>query len=206
MLIKYNSEEQFTVKRGYINRTRIYLYPAVVLMKSYMPHIKNLKESLLCCSFKEDRIAVYYDRKNTVAIHELIRVLKSNNEYINDYMHNEDVYVIELRPDINYNAFEEGRYSDIYTDTQINLTFSKESLTRKVLSRASEFKQFFVDTLNEWFNTNYSIEKLESRPNGISVEISQYDIPPCMNQEMLNYEKTNVLGRGFIKTKSSKNN
>jgi len=205
-MIKYDNKEQFIVEKGYLNRTRYYLYPAIVLMKSYRPALTNLKDNFLCCSYKNEKIVLYYDRKNTIAIHELIKTLKQNNEYIDDYMHNENVYAVEVRPELNYAAFEEGRYSDIYLEDQINLAFSTSGKTKKVLTRDPEYKQVYVDLLNEWFNTRHSIETLESRPNGISVPISQYDIPPCMNQEILNYEKTNILGRGYIEKKPRRDN
>lgn len=203
-MLKYDSEEKFVVKRGYINRTKIYLYPAVVMLKSYNPHIINLKESLLCVSYKNESIVLYYDRKNTVGLHHLLAALKDNKEYINDYMYNEDTYAIELKPDLNYSAFEEGSYTQIYTIDQINRTFTKESKTRKILTKDSDYKQSYVDLLNEWFNTNFTIDEYEKRGDGSKVEISQYDIPPMMNQEILNYEKTNILGRGFIKKPHNK--
>ena len=205
MLLKYDSEEEFYVKRGYVNRTKIYLYPAVVLLKSYNPYIKNLKESLLCVSYKNERIVVYYDRKNTVGIHDLLIALKQNHEYIDDYMVKENVYAIEIKPDINYSAFEEGKYSGIYTQEQINKSFTRESLTRKVLQKDPEYKQVFVDHLNEWFNTNHSIHTLESRDDGSRVEISEFDIPPMFNQEELNYERKNRIGEaGIIKKPGEK--
>lgn len=199
-MIRYDSEEEFVVKRGYINRTKIYLYPAVVLLKSYKPFIVNLKDSFLCCSYNNEKIVLYYDRKNTVGIHQLLVALKDNSEYVNDYMHNENVYAIEIKPDLNYSAFEEGNYTGIYSIDQINRTFTRESKTRKVLTKDLEYKQSYVDLLNEWFNTNHSIESLESRDDGSRVEISQFDIPPQMNQELLNYERTNRVGEaGHVK-------
>jgi len=193
-MLKYDSEEEFYVKRGYINRTKIYLWPAVVLLKSYKPFIQNLKEHLLCVSYKNEKLVAYYDRKNTVGIHQLLVALKDNGEYIDDYMHNENTYAIELKPNINYLAFEEGKYSGIYTIDQINRSFTSESQTKKILIKHPEYKQVYVDYLNNWFNTKHSIETLESREDGFRIEIREYDIPPCMNQEILNYERTNRIG------------
>lgn len=198
-MLKYDSDEEFVVQRGFLNRTRIYLYPAIVLLKSYRPYMVDLKENLLCCSYSNDKIIIYYDRKNTIAIHELVKALKRNNEYINDYMYNENVYAVEVSPELNYAAFEEGAYSDIYTPEQLALTFTFKSKTRAVLSKDPEYKQEYVNLLNNWFNTHYTIDSLESRPNGQKVEISQYDIPPCLNQEILGYEKSNKINNGFIK-------
>lgn len=198
-MLKYDSDEEFVVQRGFLNRTRIYLYPAIVLLKSYRPCMMSLKENLLCCSYNNEKIIIYYDRKNTVGIHELIKSLKVNGEYINDYMYNEDTYAVEVQPNINYAAFEEGAYTDIYTKEQLALTFTSKSKTRAVLCKDPEYKQEYVDLLNVWFNTKYSIESLESRSNGQRVEISQYDIPPCMNQEVLGYQKSNRINNGFIK-------
>jgi hypothetical protein len=120
-------------------------------------------------------------------------------------MYNEDVYAVEVSPELNYAAFEEGAYTDIYTAQQLAMTFTSKSKTRAVLSKDPEYKQEYVDLLNIWFNTNYSIESFESRPNGQRVEISQYDIPPCLNQEILGYQKSNRINNGFIKKDESKN-
>lgn len=198
-MIKYDNKEKFFINKGYINRTRIYLYPAVVMMKSYMPYMKDLKENLLCVSYQDKSIVLYYDRKNTVGIQKLITNLKINKEYVNDYMQTESVYAIIISPEINYSAFEEGSYTEIYTKEQLNKTFSKDSKTRKVLCKDPEYKQDYVDLLNEWFNTNHSVEHLESRPDGSRIEISQYDIPPCMNQEVLNYERSRKIEFGYFK-------
>ena len=188
-MLKYDNKEEFEVDKGYINRTRIYLYPVIVTMRSYLA-LKDLKESFLCVSYNKSGIILYYNRTNTLGIKKLVETLKVNGEYINDFMHTEDVYAIELKPDLNYDAFEEGRYTDIYRSrSQINQTFSLNSKTKKVLIKDPEYKQVFVDQLNKWFNTNYTIEKYESRTDGSTVEISQYDIPPCMNQETINYER-----------------
>jgi hypothetical protein len=198
-MLKYDNKEKFFINKGYINRTRIYLYPAVVMMKSYMPYMKDLKENLLCVSYQNESIVLYYDRQNTAGIKKLLTALHQNNEYISDYMQTENVYAIVVKPEINYSAFEEGCYTDIYTSEQLNKTFSKKSKTRKVLLKDPGYKQDYVDLLNEWFDTSHTIEHLESRPDGSTVEISQYDIPPCMNQEILNYEKSKRIEFGFIK-------
>ena len=198
-MLKYDSNEMFIVERGYLNRTRYYLYPAVVLMKSYKNHIAKLKENLLCVSYEDDGIICYYDRKNTLGLHELIRALKQNNEYIKDFMYNENVYAVKISPPINYGAFEEGSYTDIYEPDQLKLVFTSKSKTRMVLTKDPDYKQSWVDTLNDWFNTKHTIESLESRENGISVPITQYDIPPCMNQEIVNFKKSLSVEGGYTK-------
>jgi hypothetical protein len=199
-MLKYDGEQQFTVEPNFLNRTRIYLYPAVVMMKSYRPYLAALRENLLCVSYKDESIVLYYDRKNTQAIKALIEGLKQNTEYIDDWMHNEKSYAVQIKLDLNYSAFEEGRYSDIYSKSQINRTFTPDSKTKKVLVKDPEYKQSFVDLLNEWFNTHNTIEFLESRINGKKVEISQYDIPPCMNQEIYNYDERRTIKTGRIKS------
>jgi len=199
-MIKYDNQDKFRVEKGYINRTRIYLYPAVVLMKSYRPYMVDLRENLLCVSYSNESIIVYYDRKNTIGIKNLLDVLKKNNEYIDDWMHNENSYAIRIKPDLNYSAFEEGRYSGIYRKEHLARVFTPDNKTKKVLSKDKTYKQTFVDLLNEWFNTSSSIDYLENRPDGKRVEIQEYDIPPCMNQEILNYEEGRTI-KGRISTR-----
>lgn len=197
-MLKYDSKEEFKVKRGYVNRTKIYLYPAIVTLKSY-PQLKVLRENFLCCSFNKDSIVLYYDRKNTLALHTVISSLKENKEYIKDFMHNENVYAIVVAPELNYGAFEDGSYTDIYNDVILKRTFTSDSKTRQVLTKDPSYKQIFVDMLNEWFNTRHTIQALESRDDGSTVELQQYDLPPCLNQEIINYEETESIAGGYIK-------
>lgn len=197
-MLKYDSAEQFKVSRGYINRTRIYLYPSIVTLKSYLS-LKALKDNFLCCSYQDQSIVLYYDRKNTLGIHTALKVLKDNNEYVKDYMHNENVYAIVISPELNYNAFEEGDYTGIYSQEMLKKSFTSDSKTKQVLTKDPSYKQYFVDMLNEWFNTKHSIDNLELRDDGSRVEIQQYDFPPCLNQEILNYERVDSYGGGYVK-------
>jgi len=197
-MLKYDSAEEFRVSRGYINRTRIYLYPSIVTLKSY-PQLRALRDNFLCCSYGKDSIILYYDRKNTLGIHTALTTLKQNNEYVNDYMHNENVYAIAISPELNYNAFEEGNYTAIYSQDMLKRSFTSDSKTKQVLTKDPGYKQMFVDMLNEWFNTKHSIDNLELRDDGSRVEIKEYDLPPCLNQEILNYERVNSFGSGYVK-------
>ena len=193
-MIRYDGKQQFSVEKDFLNRTKIYLYPAVVLMKSYRPYIRDLKESLLCVSYGGESIILYYDRNNTIKLKSLIDELKKNNEYIDSWLHNQNSIAIKISPDINYLAFEEGRYTDIYTREQIGKTFTPDSKTRKVLLRDASYKEEYVNQLNIWFNTSHTVESLETH-NGKKQPIKQYDIPPCMNQEVLNYNEQHELPR-----------
>ena len=196
-MIPYNSHQQFTVERGFINRTKIYLYPAVVLLQSYRPYMISLRENLLCVSYNYDKIILYYDRSNMPLMRKFIEALKSNNEHIQDYMYSPSVYAIELSPPLNYSAFEEGRYSEIYSIEQIKRVFTNDSKTRMILAKLEPYKQEFVDNLNKWFNCNHTIDSLEL-VNGIRKPITQFDIPPCLNQEILNYDPKREVRFGRI--------
>lgn len=161
--------------------------------------MRKVKDSFLSCAFGDTGIVLFYDRTNVLGIRELIQELKKNNEYIDDKLFTESVYAIKVAPEINYDAFIEGRYTDIYTPSQINKVFTPDSLTRKVLLRDPEYKQTYVDMLNSWFNTRNTIDYLELRDNGARVPISQYDIPPCLNQELIEYERSQKIKGGIIK-------
>ena len=58
-MIKFNHVEKFRIEKDYINRTRIYLYPAITLLKSYNV-MRNLRNSFLCCSYNYNSIIIYY--------------------------------------------------------------------------------------------------------------------------------------------------
>ena len=204
-MLKYDSTQPFNPVRNFINRTRIYLYPSVVLLQSY-PEFKKLKPTYLACSFNYNGILLYFDRSNTLGLHLFIQELKKNNEYFSDKLISPDIYCIEIRPDINYSAFEEGTYTAIYTPDQINKIFSTDGKTRKVLTKDPQYKEEFVKQLNSWFNTNYTAESLEIREDKSRVEIQQYDIPPCLNQEIYNYDREEpILKSGYL-AKSRKTN
>jgi len=198
-MIKYDNKQQFAVERGFLNRAKIYLYPAVVLLKSYRPAMVELKNDLLCVSYFNNSIVLYYNRGNSVIVKRLIDTLKKNEEYIDHWMHNQDVFAIRIAPDLNYDAFEEGRYTDIYSLPQINKVFTPQSKTRKILTKDLEYKQEYVDLLNKWFNTYHTIDSLEQRDGGKKAEIKQYDLPPCMNQEVFNYEDRRTVAKGSIR-------
>lgn len=161
--------------------------------------MRNVKDSFLCCAFGNDCIILFYDRTNVLGIRALIHELKKNNEYIDDRLHTESVYSIKVAPEINYDAFIEGRYTDIYSLNQINRVFTPDSITKKVLTKDPEYKQTYVDMLNSWFNTRNTIDFLELRESGNRVPISQYDIPPCLNQELVEYEREKKIKGGIIK-------
>jgi glutamate/tyrosine decarboxylase-like PLP-dependent enzyme len=67
--------------------------------------MKDLKENLLCVSYQNESIVLYYDRQNTTGIKKLLTAQHQNNEYISDYMQTENVYAIVVKPEINYSAF-----------------------------------------------------------------------------------------------------
>lgn len=198
-MIKYDNKQQFAVERGFLNRTKIYLYPAVVLLKSYRPTMVELKNDLLCASYYNKSIILYYNRTNSIVVKRLIETLKSNDEYLEHWMHNQDVFAVRIAPQLNYDAFEEGRYTDIYEPSQIDKVFTKESKTRKILTKNKEYKQEFVDLLNKWFNTYHTIDSLEQRDGGKKAELKQYDLPPCMNQEIFNYADDRKIAKGSIR-------
>lgn len=197
-MLKYDSAEEFRVSRGYLNRTKIYLYPSIVTLKSY-PQLRALKDNFLCCSYTSNSIVLYYDRKDTLGIHTALKSLKDNGEHVDDYMHNENVYAIVISPELNYGAFEEGSYTEIYPPDVLKKSFTSDSKTKQVLTKDPNYKQLHVDMLNEWFNTKHTIDNLELRDDGSRVEIQQYDLPPCLNQEILNYERANSYGGGYVK-------
>jgi len=203
-MLKYDNKEQFEVTQGFVNRTWIYLKPSIVLLKNYSPYFADLKVNLLCASYKDESIILYYNRGNTPAIKKLLDSLKGMPEFIKDWMHSENVYAVQIKPDINFSAFEEGRYTDIYTELQINQIFTSKSKARKVLTKDITYKQTYVDLLNQWFNSNNTIEYLESRPDGSRVEIQQYDLPPQFNQEILGYDERPAVNKGFIKGPTDK--
>lgn len=177
-------KEKFKVEKGFINRTKIYLYPSVLLLKS-LKSILSLKNDLLTCSYDENGIVLYYEfsPKNIHLIQSCINELKKNNELVKCSLHSENVYKIQVDTGINYLEFEQGNYSKIYNKEQIKKIFIIDSQTKKVITKDPSYKQEFVDNLNKWFNTNMTIDSLELDTSGVRTPIREYDIPPIMTQE-----------------------
>lgn len=200
------SERPFKVEKDFLNRTRIYLYPSIVLLKSYKEGFLKVKDAFLCCSY-QDGIVIYYDyRKNIKNLRFLIELLVENDELVEHSLFNQDVYKIRVKPDINYNAFEEGAYSRIYTDEQRKRVFSSGSITDQVLTKHSDAKQRHIENLNRSFNASYTIDQLELQ-DGVRKELSEYDLPPSLNEEIYEYEwriPSNFSG-GVRKAKTSIN-
>ncbi len=194
-MIPYDSKQKFIPGSGFLNRTRIYLYPSIVLLNSYKDGFSKVRDIFMCCSYSNESIIIYYQYQNNISVlRNLVSLLKTNNELLEHGLFNADIYYIRVKPEINYSAFEEGSYSKIYTPKQIQRVFSANSKTRQVLEKHPDAKQRFVDNLNEWFNTHRTIDDLEIT-NGKRVPLKEYDIPPCMNQEI--YESKWILQQRF---------
>lgn len=124
---------------------------------------------------------------------ELVQTLKENNELVDEYIYNKGIHVVEIRPDIDYTAFLEGRYSEIYTPSQLKKCFNHvgdrinkdfvvavESDQLQILKRNPEYFPKYVEYIRKQFGESIKIESIKAH--------KEYDMMPNLNQEIMSYE------------------
>lgn len=175
-MIKFDLIEVPLIESFYLNRTRLYLLPAVNLLKS-LPEIAKLKKNI-------NTVTTLYDGglklfiKNNSSIRDLIQSLKDNHEYIDDYIYSKNIHVVVLKPNINYTAFLEGRYSEIYTKEQLVKCFDSKSDILKILKKDPIYLKKYIKYIKDQFGESIRESSIKDH--------KEYDIIPCLNQEIIN--------------------
>lgn len=160
-------------KEMYKNRCRLYLVNSLALLKSrvqlalLMPAIKMILTS------EDGNLYLFYvvSSDTTKGLHNLIHAIRENDELINHFPYNQSTHVVVVRPEINYDAFLEGRYSEIYTKQQIKICFTKDSISRRVVTRSAHSE--FADFIKSEFGTTVEINPKQ-----------ECDIPCSYKQEV----------------------
>ena len=117
MIIQYNDVR---LESGlYENRTRRYLLPATLLMKTMIGKDLNL----VCCGCGISNImglTLLFD-VNRTNVESLIVKLKRNDEYKADFIVSDIFHAVVLNlPFLDYEKFIEGKYSELYTKNQLD--------------------------------------------------------------------------------------
>ena len=123
----------------------------------------------------------------------MVKVLKENNELVDEYIFNKGIHVVEVRPDINYSAFLEGRYSEIYTPAQLKKCFwfkgdktpdgkvvTEESPALQVIKKNPDYFPKYFEYIKKQFGQNLKEDSVRDH--------KEYDLPPNLNQEIMSYE------------------
>lgn len=120
----------------------------------------------------------------------MVTTLQKNGELVDEYIYNRGIHVVEIRPDIDYMAFLEGRYSEIYTPAQLRKCFNhigdrinkdfvviSESDQLQVLKKSPEYFPKYVKYIKKQFG--------ESTKESSIREHKEYDMMPNLNQEIM---------------------
>lgn len=186
-MILYNSKERFEdciSESKYVNRCWLYLKPSLMLLKSRDTLLK-IKDQMVGCSIEHNTLCLYVRLKPTnINLQECIKSLEKNNELVGESIFSKTLHKLVLKPDINIDAFIEGAYSQIYTKDQLKLCFPNDIKIRQVLMKDPQYEDEYLMFLKQCFGNSVKKEHL--------TEHTEYDIPPCLNQEIYNY-----VNKGF---------
>ena len=146
-----------------------------MLLKSRDALLK-IKDQMVGCSVEHDTLCLYVKLKpSNINLQECIKTLEKNGELINEGIFSKTLHKLVLKPDIN---------SQIYTKDQLKLCFPNDIKIRQVLMKDPQYEDEYLKFLKQCFGNSVKKEHL--------TEHSEYDIPPCLNQEICNY-----VNKGF---------
>jgi len=157
----------------------LYLKPSLMLLKSRDALLK-IKDQMVGCSVEHNTLCLYVKLKpSNINLQECIKTLEKNGELINEGIFSKTLHKLVLKPDINIDAFIEGAYSQIYTKDQLKLCFPNNIKIKQVLMKDPQYEDEYLKFLKQCFGNSVKKEHL--------TEHSEYDIPPCLSQEIYNY-------------------
>ena len=165
------------LNREYINRSRQYLWPSIVLLKSYIflkPTINKIV-AVGCGVGQTLGLTLLYQTSEFGRLYEIMEKVKETGEYIADVIVGMEHHALILKPPINLDAFLKGRYSEIYKPEQ--LTIYKGSKLG-VLKRTKEAEKEFLQFMNTEFGglNQETLNYLRDR---------EYDLEPILSAEIL---------------------
>jgi len=175
-----------------LNQTLYYLYPLLNLydkkLKSYVYKL-GLKELGVKDLTHPDLIDVLFCKcKPSVNSKYIEEYFKDEDYFVTDYLHSDlehHIYVFKL-PEGTTNKFLKGKYSElvpkdkieeVYTKTVMNNNIEVYTKNYSVVSQRESYKAVFLDMLNEKFNTNLTLNDLDSN--------AELDFPPKLSDEII---------------------
>lgn len=191
-MILYDNQERLVdnLDKRYINRSKIYLWPAVKLLKSYrfiIPLMKDEKLNFACGIDEVEGLTIISNVKQYARLTDLIENLQVNEEYINDRIITADHHAVTIRIPVNLEAFVKGYYSQIYTKDQVDKCFSPDRPELQVINQdRSYFPKFFKQ-----MKANFEVAGSYIPPQmkeELFDNYTEYDIPPCLGQEVIFYK------------------
>ena len=176
------------------NKTSKYLLPQMkyIFTPNEMQYVSNI--DWITCAIYDEKYNVPFDNNiycvfsaNTELDYS---ILKENQYYVDDYPFIDDkldkhVIVFTLPVKCMYH-FVRGNYSKMYTREEINDLFPEKMYNNNIeyftdvfsiLTKREDYIELFKDKIAEEFNTTTVPEN----------KIKEYDFPPLMENEILNY-------------------
>ena len=150
-----------------------------MLLKSRDALLK-IKDQIVACSIEDQCLCLDIKLKQTnVHLQEAIQTLKKYEELADEDIFSKSLHKIVVSPNICYDAFLEGAYSQIYNRKQLDICFPNNIKIKQVLTKDPQYEEEYLKFLKQCFGNSVKKEHL--------TEHTEYDIPPCLNQEIYNY-------------------
>lgn len=193
----YNLKERISIQKGvYKNKTLMYLLPLIkVYGNEFISKFEQLK--LKYCGIGDFN----YDEEvgqNIFCVFEVAnyRVFEKFEEYIRKQDFFVDSYIFSIKDNLHCFVFKfpysniidkflSGKYSEMFSNEDIDRLYLKTFRRRgveyytdvySVLTKREEYKNIFLETVKEDFGAVDMVGDFE------------YDYPPILGMEVLNYE------------------
>jgi len=191
---------EIVIGTTYQNRTYSYLRPALKMLgptfvtkfNSFFKLAYGLHDTFLDGTPMENQrtLFVLIDKLfNANITQDALNWMKNQEYYIADYPYDGFngrlvMLVLEFPSNLGdiYDKFLEGKYSYMYTHSEIRDLFPQDNHAKAVLTRRKDAREIFVARVNEVYNTTVSVE--DYKGEGI-----QYDFPPIQKEEYFNYKE-----------------
>ncbi len=189
-MILYDQEDRLiqNLNLNYRNRSRIYLWPAAKLLDNYNLIASQEIVGLGCGINEVEGLTIVCKTDKYAKVSRLIHDLIDRKLFLSDAIVTADLHAISIQIPIDMGAFIKGQYSQIYTPEQIEKCFNPTDAAYKVLKQdKSWFPKFF-----EQMKKNFEVKGSEHIPPNLHEDLftnyTEYDIPPCLGQEVIFYK------------------
>lgn len=182
-----------------INRTYTYLYPSLALVnRELYVKLNSLEPSVVGVFLNDENFIdyqlindepvlfiVFNTRIQHMILESQLNFIRQQKEYLTEYSYcgREKFLILLIKTDKNiYLKFLEGKYSEMYTDEQIELTpfpVNRPSAIA-IFKRLPVAKQVFAKLLNLTFDSTVTTEEI--------AEDAEYELPPIYSDSTRYFE------------------
>lgn len=221
--MKYSRDQRLDIKGDsiYINRTFKYIAP---LLRLYGKELINLFNSLFIkgiaigdANFSDEigtNLHIVFSYKNSKVTGKLLDLVKSKDYYVDDYIFSLDhyLYCLVLKSPVDVTGkFINGEYSKLYSkdiiDKVFRRTYKEGNIERytevySILTKRLEYDNTFLRKVLHDFNIS------EREVNSVidKEHDYEYDYPPILGEEVLNYDEELIIDKILIQQERLKSN